>query len=224
MLSLLEKNEKRRFLASGAFVIYLAAEFLVFQPNVYDNNKLFYVWYMICAILAADYALELLGRLKGLRARPVIAALCAVGCFATGTLSIARECVSDYQMFSAQDVAAAEFVEQTTEQDAIFLTGTQHINFVSSLAGRRIVCGPDTWLYYHGFDTSERQTDIRAFYADPVGQAAVLEKYGVSYILLSGNERYSMAVDTAALEREYTRIYASPGDEIVIYAVGEKGE
>ena len=224
LLSLLEKNEKRRFLASGAFVIYLAAEFLVFQPNVYDNNKLFYVWYMICAILAADYALELLGRLKGLRARPVIAALCAVGCVATGTLSIARECVSDYQMFSAQDVAAAEFVEQTTERDAIFLTGTQHINFVSSLAGRRIVCGPDTWLYYHGFDTSERQTDIRAFYADPVGQAAVLEKYGVSYILLSGNERYSMAVDTAALEREYTRIYASPGDEIVIYAVGEKGE
>ena len=33
-----------------------------------------------------------------------------------------------------------------------------------------------------------------------------------------------MAVDTAALEREYTRIYAGPGDEIVIYAVGEKGE
>ena len=88
-------------------------------------------------------------------------------------------------------MAAADLRSETTERDAIFLTGTQHINFVSSLAGRRIVSGPDTWLYYHGFDTSERQTDIRAFYADPVGQAAVLEKIrGIRAILLSGNERY----------------------------------
>ena len=51
-----------------------------------------------------------------------------------------------------------------------------------------------------------------------------MDAAGFHGMLLSGNERYSMAVDTAALEREYTRIYASPGDEIVIYAVGEKEE
>lgn len=221
LLSLLEKNEKRRFLASGAFVIYAAAEFIQFQPNIYDNNKLFYVWYMICAILAADYGLELLGRLKGLRARPVIATLCAFACFFTGTLAVAREYNSDYQMFSRQEVEAAQFVEENTSEDAVFMTWTGHINFVSSLAGRRIVCGPDTWLYYHGFSTGERQAAIRAFYADPVGRRDVLETYDVDYILVGGSERYNLTVDTYAFAEHFEKVYESEDGGILIYAVPE---
>lgn len=221
LLSLLEKNEKRRFLASGAFVIFLAAEFIQFQPNEYDNNKLFYIWYMICAVLAADYGLELLERLKGLRAKPVIATLCAIGCFATGTLSIARECVSDYQMFSQEETEAAAFVEENTPEHATFMTWTNHINFVSSLAGRDIVCGPDSWLYYHGLSTSERNQDIRRFYADPAGNMDVLQKYGVTYILVSSYERANLTLDTAALESIFPRVYESPSGSIVIYGLPE---
>ncbi|MBE5781893.1 MAG: hypothetical protein E7329_01095 [Clostridiales bacterium] len=218
LLALLEKNEKRRFLASGAFVIYLAAELIQFQPNVYDNNKLLYVWYMICAVIAADYGLELLGKLKGMRAKPVLAALCAFACFFTGALAIARECKSGYQMFSRQEVEAAEFVEEHTEKDATFVTWTQHINFVSSLAGRKIICGPDTWLYYHGFSTWERQVAIRDFYADPMGNLDLLEEYGADYILVSGNERYNLTIDTHAFENYFEKVYESEYGEIIIYA------
>ena len=56
LLSLLEKNSKRRFLAAGAFTIFVTAELIQFQPNEYDNNKLFYVWYMFGAMLAAAAA------------------------------------------------------------------------------------------------------------------------------------------------------------------------
>ena len=221
VLSLLEKNEKRRFIASGAFVVWAAAETVVFQPNAYDNNKLFYIWYMLCAVLAADYGLELLGRLRGLRAKNVIAALCAVVCFATGSLAILREIGSDYQMFSAEEKEAAAYVEKNTPPDAVFLTGTQHINFVSSLAGRTIVCGPDLWLYYHGFDTAERQRDIRAFYADPGGSAAVLSRYGVDYIVVGGSERYDYAVDEYGLMERFEMVYESKYGNIQIYRVPE---
>ncbi|MBQ6804901.1 MAG: hypothetical protein IJP04_09625 [Clostridia bacterium] len=224
LLSLLEKNEKRRFLASGAFVIYLAAEFIQFQPNAYDNNKLFYVWYMICAVLAADYGLELLGKLSGMRAKPVIAVLCAFLCFFTGALSIVHECNSDWQMFSEEEAQAAEFVEENTAPDATFMTWTQHINFVSSLAGRKIICGPDTWLYYHGFNTWQRQAEIRAFYADPMGNLSVLEKYGVDYILVGGNERYNLTVDTAALDQNFDLVYESEWENILIYQVPQEGK
>ncbi len=217
LLSLLEKNEKRRFIASGAFVIYLLAEFIQFQPNVYDNNKLFYIWYMLCAVLAADYGLELLGRLRGLRAKPVIAVMACVACFATGALAVARECKSDYQMFSRGDTEAAAWVENHTEQDALFLTGTQHINLVSSLAGRRIVCGPDLWLYYHGYSTGERNRDISAFYADPAGHMDVLDKYGVQYILVTGHERYHYTLNESALNGLFTLVYDRDG--IRIYRV-----
>ena len=218
LLGLLEKNEKRRMIAAGAFVIFLAAEFIQFQPNEYDNNKLFYIWYMLCAVIAADYALELLGKLKGLRARPVLAVLCAVICFSTGVLAVARECKSDYQMFSREEVEAAAFVEENTPQHATFMTGTQHINFVSSLAGRNIVCGPDLWLTFHGYDNSQRHRDIEAFYADPFGNAGILTKYGVDYILVSGSERYNMTVNTQALDILYKKIYESEDGNIAIYA------
>lgn len=219
LLALLEKNAKRRFLAAGAFMIFLAAEFIQFQPNVYDNNKLLYVWYMICCVIAADYGLELLGKLKGMRAKPVIAALAAFCCFFTGALAIARECKSDYQMFSKEEVAAAKYIEEKTDREDIFMTWTQHINFVSSLAGRNIVCGPDNWLYFHGFSTWERQQDIRAFYADPMGNLDLARKYGVDYILIGGNERYNLTIDTHAFENHFEKVYAGDYGNIVIYAM-----
>ena len=217
LMAVLEKNGRRRFLACGALPVWLAAELVIFQPNPYDNNKLLYIAYMLCAVIAADYGLELLKRFKGLRARPVIAVLCVVCLFASGTLSIVRETVSDYQMFSREETEAAVFVEEHTEPDDVFLTGTQHINFVSSLAGRRIVCGPDTWLYYHGFNTTERNMDIERFYADPLGNMDVLEKYGVRYILLSGSETYNYTVDRTALEEGFDCVYENGG--IRLYAV-----
>lgn len=223
-IALLEKNEKRRFVAAGAFVVYVLAEFIQFQPNPYDNNKLFYIWYMLCAVIAADYGLELLGRLKGLRARPVIAVLAAVCCFFTGTLAVTREMQSDYQMFSRGEVTAAAQVEETTARDAMFLTGDQHINFVSSLAGRNIVCGPDTWLYYHGFQSvlRQRHADVRRFYENPAANADVLETYGVDYILVSGHERYSYAVDEGMLRQMYPAVYDQEG--ITIYAAQAQAE
>ena len=218
LLSLLEKNGKRRFIACGAFVIFLLAEFIQFQPNEYDNNKLFYIWYMLCCVLAADYGLELLGRLKGLRSQRVIAALCAVVCFSSAALSIAAEAKSNHEMFSREAVEAAEFVEQETPAHATFLTDNGwHINLVSSLAGRNIVCGPDTWLYFHGYDTSERKRDIRAFYADPENNQALLEKYDVDYILVSPTEKSRLTVNQPALDALFPRIYESPSGQIVIY-------
>ncbi len=220
LLSLLEKNEKRRFIASGAFLVFLAAEFVVFQPNDYDNNKLFYIWYMLCAVLAADYGLELLAKLKGLRARPVIAVLCAFVCFFTGVLAVVREWKSNYEMFSKEAVDAAAFVEENTDQHATFMTqATWHINPISSLTGRNIVCGPDTWLFYHGYSTDERKADIFAFYADPEKNQDVLDKYNVDYILVSDTEKGQMAVNSKAMDRLFTPVYQNESGSIKIYSV-----
>ena len=219
LLSLLEKNPKRRFLAAGAFTVFLAAELIQFQPNEYDNNKLFYVWYMLGAMLAADYMAALFRKLQGFRSRYALAGLTLVFCFASAGLTVAREWVSDYQLFSAQDVDCAAYVEENTPEHAVFMSYTQHINPVSALAGRTTVCGPDLWLYYHGFSTDARHSDIAAFYADPVGRKDILEKYGVSYVYLSSYERANLNVDTAALDANYPCVYESAYGDIRIYQV-----
>jgi hypothetical protein len=221
ILSLFEKDKKRRFIASGAFAIFVVAELILFQPNEYDNNKLFYVWYMLCAVLAADYTVAAFDRLKGLRSRTVIAILGIFVCFCSAALTLARECVSSYQMFSANDIRAAGFVEAETRQDDVFMTWTQHINPVSSLAGRRIVCGPGLWLYYHGFDLTGRENDIRRFYADPAGNMDVLTAYSVDYIMVGSYERSNLDIDLAYMESAFKRVYADEDNDIVIYKVGE---
>ena len=219
LLSLLEKNGKRRFLAAGAFTIFVTAELIQFQPNEYDNNKLFYVWYMFGAMLAADFAWEIWDRMKPLCSRFAAAALAGVICFSSAGLSFAREAVSDYMLFSKYDVEAAEFIEKETPQHAVFISWTQHINPVCALAGRDIVCGPDLWLYYHGLNTWERQMDIREFYRDPAGNRKMLEDYNVSYIFVGSYERANLTIDEDALDREFDRVFESSNGEIAIWRV-----
>lgn len=221
ILSLFEKNPRRRFIAAGAFTIFAVAELIIFQPNEYDNNKLFYVWWALCAVLAAEYAVEIFDRLRGLRGRYVLAVMTAIACLATGTLSIARECVSDYQMYAASDVEAAQYVEENTDRDSTFICWTQHINPVSALAGRRIVCGPGLWLTFHGYDLSTREMDISAFYADPAGNESVLQKYDVDYILLGDYERYELHASQATLDALYPLVFESSDGRIRIYQVTE---
>ena len=46
----------------GMTAIYVVAETILFQPNEYDNNKLFYIWFMFAMILAADYGSMIMQR------------------------------------------------------------------------------------------------------------------------------------------------------------------
>ncbi len=225
LCALLEKNPRHRFLAAGAFMIFLAAEFIRFQPNEYDNNKLFYIWYMIGAILAADYAVTMFDRMRGLRGRYLLATFAAVALFFSAGLTLVRESISDYQSFSKEDIDTAAYIEQETPAHAVFLTGyEQHLNPVSSLAGRTIICGPGLWLYYHGFDTTERYLDIARFYEDPQSNLDVLKKYRVEYIMISSYERSSdrFELDYAGLETLFPLCYTSGNGEISIYMVPEK--
>lgn len=209
VLALFEKNSRWRRIFAGALPIILAGEFIRFQPNIYDNNKLLYLAWLLCCMIVADWCGMLWRRLKSLRARPVIAVLAAVTFFLSAGLTLWREAVSEYMAFSANAVKLGEYVRDNTDEDATFLTGTHHLNPIASIAGRDIVCGPDLWLYYHGLDTNERKQDIRAFYADPENNMDVIEKYGVDYVLVSSYERSDYEVDFIGLEMIADAVYAN---------------
>lgn len=215
IFSLFEK--RHRFLYSGAFVIFIAAELVRFQPNEYDNNKLLYVWYALCSVPVAEYAFRLWDRLRGLGARRLIAGLTLFCFFISGALSLAREVKSNYMMFSQSDVETARWVENNTARDALFITGTQHINPVSALAGRRIVCGPELWLFYHGFSLAGRQKDLYTFYTSSAPDAGIAEKYGAEYILLSPSEKAAYGTEKETFDKLFEKVYEN--DESAVYRV-----
>lgn len=219
VLALFERDRKNRRLFAGAFAIILAAELIRFQPNEYDNNKLFYLAWLLCCMIVANWCSMMWRRLKGLRARPVIAAALAAATFLSAGLTLWRECVSTYQAFSVTAVEVGEYVRDNTEEHSMFLTGTHHLNPVSSIAGRRIICGPDLWLYWHGFDTTQRKQDIAQFYADPAGNAEILAKYDVDYIYVSSYERADYWIDEEALYELFEVVFTN--GEATIWKVPE---
>ena len=212
-----EKNPRNRRIFAMALPIILAAEFIRFQPNEYDNNKLFYLAWLLCCMAVSDWCGRLWERLRDFGGRRALAVFAAVATFLSAGLTIWRECVSDYVAYSADAVEAGEYVKENTPQDAVFLSGTQHLNPVLSIAGRSIVCGPDLWLYWHGFDTRERQDEIRAFYEFPEENAAVLSQYGAEYVYVSSYERSSYEVDSRGLEKIGVKVFEN--EEASIYRI-----
>ncbi len=217
--ALFDKTPRNRRIFAMALPIILAAEFIRFQPNEYDNNKLFYLAWLLCCMITADWCASLWNRMQGMRSRHVLALTAAVVTFLSAGLTIWRECVSDYVAFSGAAVEAGEFARDRTEKDAVFLTGTQHLNPVLSIGGKTIVCGPDLWLYWHGFDTRERQEELRLFYEDPEQHPDIPRKYNAGYIYVSSYERSSYDVDCDALDRNYRKVFEN--GEAAIWKVPE---
>lgn len=145
------KDQKKLF-AGGAF-IFLTAELIQFQPNEYDNNKLFYITYMITLIIVSGFLVQLYEKLKDVKWRQYFAALIIAAFTISGALTIVREYVSggSYQTFNDGDFEMAEYIKENVPSDAVVLTDTDHLNPVVTLAGRTVYVGSSLYVHFHGF-------------------------------------------------------------------------
>ena len=176
---------RQRWLFGGGAALWLLAEFVVFQPNNYDNNKLLFITHALGCMLAAQLLADWAKRLRppALRAA-VIAVCCFVGMFGS-VLTVGRELVSDYQQWDASDIALADYISKNAESDALFLTSDSHLTPVFALAGRRIVCGSSSWVYFHGMDYGAEYAAMQALYETP--DEDTLQTWGVDYVVFDGS-------------------------------------
>ena len=209
----------KRALALGALFVYAAAELIQFQPNPYDNNKLFYVAFLLMLPLAGSYLVALWNRLRGLPGRSLLAAVFFFLSLTSGVLSLGREAVSDYQLFSAGEVEAADYIREELPADAVYLTGNQHNNLVAALAGRQIVCGTGSYLYFHGVNYEKAAFDARRMLEAPAENLALFEEYGVDYVVIGDSERYNYALDEMWFAENCGLVYDEGG--VSIYAAPE---
>lgn len=205
-----------RWFYGGGLAILLLSEFVVFQPNDYDNNKLLFVWHLLGCILVAGLLCRLAKKLPKRAAGAALAGVLVFLATFGSVLTVGRELVSEYQQFSADAIAAGEWAKEETDPHALFLTGTQHINAVASLAGRTVLCGSPSYLYYHGLNYGEQQAAAKAMYEAP--SADLLEEWGVDYVVFSGFERSEFAADESWYQSNCTEVFRQ--GEYVIYQVG----
>lgn len=195
-------------LLAGCLFIFVVAEFVLFQPNEYDNNKLFYIVYMILVIVVSDWFVKVWDAMKNVPGRAYLAALVIASGTLSGALTMIREYKSggQFQTFDDGDIEMAEYIKENTPKDAVFLTSTSHVNPVSALAGRNIYIGSSLYVFFHGFGDiqSERIKDIQKAYSGSYEElVSFCKEKGIDYVYVGYNETNSkdFKVNTAAVER-----------------------
>jgi uncharacterized membrane protein len=217
---------RRRLLSfySGALAVFAVASLVLFQPNDYDNNKLFYIWYMFTVIIVSAYVFSLYKRMEGIYGRWSMIALILVFCTLSGVLTIGREMSSNgqYMLFDANAVKAAEFTKSNTPQDALFISSDEHNNPVSALAGRNIFSGAGIYLYFHGINKTGRDAAVAKMYTEPGSFKELAARYKVDYVYYSSYERNKFNTGPEYFEQNYPEVFHQ-GD-IYIFAVSDRAK
>lgn len=180
--------------AAGA-LIFLVSECIVFQTHAYDNNKLYLIWYLFAVLLVANFLVDCYDKMRDMKAaRVIIAAMLLVVCTASAFFTMVREYKSGqkgnaYMLYSKDDIAGAEFINENTEPGALFLAYNNHNNTVSCLTGRNIFTGSGTFLYSHGVDYNGRAAIVKSMFTDAEAFEKFRAEYAFDYIFLSAYER-----------------------------------
>lgn len=201
IVALIFTRSRNYAMVAPAFLLWSLAELVAFQPNEHDNDHLLCIAYLFLSMFVADYVIEICHKKRGRRGNVVLVAMMLFVSSISAVLSMGREMVSDYQLYSSDEVRMCKYIEETTEPEDVILTDTRYNNGVASLAGRNIVCGSPSFLRYRGLDFAARERDVDAMYVNP-GNMDLFDKYGVEYVYVGNSERqrYALASEDAFLE------------------------
>jgi hypothetical protein len=214
IVALVFTRSRNYFLVSPSFFIWFVAELIVFQPNVYDNNKILYIGYLFLCFLSADYLVEIAGKFKNTASKGMIYAGVLFLSSISAILTMGREYVSDYQLYGKDEIAVCKYIEENTEEEDVILTDTRHNNGVVSLTGRNIVCGAGTFLYYHGLSFEQQQENVMEMYQNPT-DLTLFDKYGVNYIFISSSERSNYGIVSEDAFLQYFEVEYRSGEAVL---------
>ena len=213
-IAFLRADREKKSFAIPAILIFVLCELIVFQPNVYDNNKLLYVSYAFLCIITADWLLASLHTIKLPMLKPVLLSLLLLVCVNASLFTIGRECVSglpqySYRLFSKDDVAAAEYIRENAAPGALFLTASNHNNAVAALTGRNVYCGCPSYLFYHGLDYQDKLDLETKLLTDPETFEALHDSLAIDYVYLGDYERSLPGCATDFFQANYPLVFSS---------------
>ena len=187
-----KKDNKKLFIS--ALILFILAELILFQPNEYDNNKLFFVSYMIFLIICSDWLVYVFDKLKKVPGRIYLAIMVIILGTLSGVLTIIREIKSggNYETFSYSMIEMSDYIKENTPSSSIFLTSTTHINPVVSLAGRKVYVGSSLYVYFHGLgdEFSKRDMEVKYYYQASLDELEdFCKKNNITYIYLGSYEK-----------------------------------
>lgn len=207
-------SRKLKIFYSAGLAIFILTEFIVFQTLVYDNNKLYLMWYAFSCILVANFLVDCFDKLHTMKfTRVFFAIVLIVVATNAAFFTMIREVYSGtdkkaYVLYDSSQVDASEFILDNTEADSLFLSNYDHNNAIASLTGRNIFVGSGTFLYSHDVDYSDRQRIVKESFTNEQSFETYKALYGFDYVYISQAEKNAFpGIITKYFIENYTCIY-----------------
>ncbi len=167
----------RAFLAAWALSMFLVPNLVVASAIEFDMNKYFQLLFVALAILGG-WLLR--------RRTTLVAALVIAAASISPVLVATWHAVAETVALSPGQEEAARWIAANTPQRAVFVTDA-FINSPVDYAGRFRVTTFGPYAANLGYDPDERAADVTTAYCDgPDAAAAVMARYGATYVLSSG--------------------------------------
>ncbi len=175
-------------------LIFIISNIFVFQPWNFDNSKLLIYWYFASCIIVAYFLYDKL--LSEDKLKKIIAVVIIFIMIFSGSLDLFKTFtkVTNYQIFSKQDLAIAESVKLLTPKNSLFVTASNHNHPIPALTGRSTLVGFHGWLWTHGLSYEDRANDINKIYFGGKIAEDLIAKYKINYITIGPLERQEFQI------------------------------
>ncbi len=174
---------------------FIIANVAKVSPYLWDNIKVLFYWYVASTPLVALLLVRLWRRaMRDVNVFVVLMRGAAVLLFIALTLAGALDvwrvasATEEQREFDRDGIAFAELIEQQTPPRSLILTAPTY-NHPVFLAGRRALLGYGGHLWSQGIKYEEREAEVKRIYAGSPDAAALLDKYGVEYVVVGPLER-----------------------------------
>lgn len=195
------------------FVLFILLNLFLFQPFIWDNTKLL-VWSSIGISGLSVYYLHFLWQsaskewhhknVKRIPAYTIIGILFLIT-IASGAIDawrVIRFDLHTYEMYSREELLMSSWVKTNTDSHSVWLTGDKHNNWMYNLTGRQPLLTFRGWLWTHGYDYREVESDVSLMFQYP-DKKEIFEKYGIDYALISQDEVNTWNADKASFDMLY---------------------
>ncbi|MEP7167105.1 MAG: hypothetical protein ABI758_03960 [Candidatus Woesebacteria bacterium] len=196
---------------SAWWMIFILANLIQFQPQSWDNSKLF-AWVYVGLGIPAAYCLYLLWRTKYKLAKVSVCVLVFLASLSGGIdlLHMLDFSHQTFRMLSADEISLGTWVREHTTPDAVFVTPELVSNPIPMMSGRSVVMGYSGWVFSYGFPYTDRQREMTALYS---GDSTALDRLqnmtAIQYVYIPHDQTKAQSIFTENV------VFENPAGKVV---------
>lgn len=180
-------------------VLFVISNVAKLAPWQWDNIKVLVYWFvgsipLVVIVLATMW--------NGDKFWKVAAGICFAVLIFSGAIDVWRTVSRQisYRVFDPDAIAVANRLKASTLPNVLVLNAPSY-NTAIILSGRRSLMRYPGHLASHGIEYHEREEDVKLMYRGGPAAVAMMEKYGIEYVLISPEEKSSMGPNEAFFTR-----------------------